>query len=395
VGEAVTLAHVARPLVLAEALDPARYEVHFACADHSRSWLAGVPHIRHWPLQSLSPDRFMAALAAGRPLYDESTLESYVEEDFRLLREIRPDLVVGDFRLSLSVSAPLAGVPFANLTNAHWSPYATVQRYPFQEHPLGKVIGIRLAEQLFHVVWPWIFRLHASSLNRVRRRHGFEPFADLRHAYTWGDYTFYADLPELVPTVGLPPTHRYLGPILWSPAVPMPPWWESIPTDRPLIYVTLGSSGQVRVLPAVISALAELPVNAMVATAGRVPAADLPPNVFSADYLPGLVAAARSALVVCNGGSATVYQALSQGKPLLGIVSNMDQHLTMGAVCDSRAGIVLRAERARRPEIAVALSTLLEARTFADAAKRVAGWCSEIKAPDRFAAEVAAICKSA
>jgi len=391
VSEAVTLAHVARPLVLAQALDPASFELHFACADHSRSWLAGAEHIRHWSLKSLSPERFMAALAAGRPIYDQNTLERYVEEDLGLLRKLRPDLVVGDFRLSLAVSAPLAGIPYINLTSAHWSPYATIGRYPFPEHPLGKVVGIALAEKLFRVARPAVFRLHAMPLNRVRRQHGLSPFADLRHAYTWGDYTFYADVPELVPTVGLPANHRYLGPILWSPMVPLPRWWESMPTDRPLVYVTLGSSGQVSVLPALIAALAKLPICAMIATAGRVSAASLPPNVFAADYLPGIAAAGRSSVVVCNGGSATVYQALSQGTPVLGIVSNMDQHLTMAAAAKAQAGILLRAEQATEGNIATSLAGLLSDAVFARGARRVAGWCAPMDAGSRFAAAVAEI----
>jgi UDP:flavonoid glycosyltransferase YjiC (YdhE family) len=32
-AEAVTLAHVGRPIALAQSLDPARFDVHVACAD--------------------------------------------------------------------------------------------------------------------------------------------------------------------------------------------------------------------------------------------------------------------------------------------------------------------------------------------------------------------------
>ena len=388
VGEAVTLAHVARPLVLANALDPARYEVIFACANQYRIWLTGSDHVRHLPLKSLSPERFVAALAAGRPVYDQGTLEGYVEEDRRILREIRPDLVVGDFRLSLAVSAPLEGVRYFNLTNAHWSPYAKLARYPFPEHPLSKRVGLPVAETLFRCVRPLIFRMHALPLNRVRKAHGLSPFADLREAYTWGDRTLYADVPELVPTADPPASHRYLGPVLWSPPAPLPSWWGSIPNDRPLVYVTMGSSGQVSALPALVSALAALPVYAMVATAGRVTMTGLPSNVYAAKYLPGMVAAGRSALVVCNGGSATVYQALSQGVPVLGIASNMDQHLTMGAVQTANAGVLVRAEQATENRVSDAVALTLNAPQFGQGAKQVAVWCSKTDAIANFLAAI-------
>ena len=51
-------------------------------------------------------------------------LRAYVDDDLALLEAVRPDVVIGDFRLSLSVSARVAGIPYVNVTNAYWSPYA-------------------------------------------------------------------------------------------------------------------------------------------------------------------------------------------------------------------------------------------------------------------------------
>src|SRR5207247_2269556 len=137
-----------------------------------------------------------------------------------------------------------------------------------------------------------------------------------------GDYTLLADLPSLVPGAALPANHRYLGPILWSPPVALPPWWHTVDDHKPVIYVTLGSSGQVELLPIVVETLGELPVTALVATAGRMELTAVPDNVRVASYLPGSAAAERSALVLCNGGSPTSYQALAAGVPVLGIASN-------------------------------------------------------------------------
>lgn len=52
-------------------------------------------------------------------------------------------------------------------------------------------------------------------------------------------------------------------------------------------------------------------------------------SVFCSAYLPGNQAAARADLVVCNGGSPTTFQALSEGVPVLGIPGNLDQFLNM------------------------------------------------------------------
>ena len=54
------------------------------------------------------------------------------------MRRVRPGVVVGDFRLSLSISARLAGIPYVALINAHWSPWST-QRFPLPELPIVNV----------------------------------------------------------------------------------------------------------------------------------------------------------------------------------------------------------------------------------------------------------------
>ncbi len=372
VGEAVTLAHVARPMVLARALDPARYEVDFAW--HPRfAYLFPASGFAMHAIESIPGPRFEAALAAGKPLYDADTLRRYVEEDLRLIALTRPDAVVGDFRLSLAVSAAVAKVPYLNLTNVYWSPYAR-QRFPVPELPVTKLLGVGLGQLAFSLARPMAFALHARALNTVRREHGLASLGhDLRRTYTWGDHTLYADIPELFATRDLPPNHHFLGGILWSPEVAKPAWWDTLPADRPVVYVTLGSSGRSDLLPVVLEALAGLPLTVIAATAGRVALPRVPANAFVADFLPGEAAAARARLVICNGGSPTTQQALAAGVPVLGIPSNLDQYLNMQAVVAAGAGHLLRAGQTSAPAVNAAASALLNGERYAESAARLAG----------------------
>jgi UDP:flavonoid glycosyltransferase YjiC (YdhE family) len=82
--------------------------------------------------------------------------------------------------------------------------------------------------------------------------------------------------------------------------------------------------------------------------------------VYVADYLPGHLAARRAALVVSNGGSTTGYQALAEGRPVLGIAANLDQYLAMTAIQDTGAGLLLRAGTLERRTLSEALSRLGE-----------------------------------
>lgn len=382
-ADAVTLAHVARPLLLARALDATRYDIHFACAESYQSFL-GQHDFHYWPLHSIPSAQFLQALATGARFHTEKTLTAYIDEDLSLLAQIRPDVVVGDMRLSLSISAARAGVTYATITNAHWSPYAVRDGYPLPEHPLTRLLGVAATRRLFGLIQPLVFAHHARPFNVLRRRYGLPPLGGLPQTYTQGDYTLYADVPELAPTANLPDHHRYIGPVVWSPDIAPPPWWDEV-AEQPCIYVTLGSSGQVELLPTVVAALAALPVTLLVATAGRLPVAGLPASVRVAEYLPGSEAARRARLVICNGGSATVYQALAEGTPVLGIASNMDQHLTMTAVERAGVGRLLRAGQVTPARVVQTVRALLEQTSYQEQAQRLAAVFSHYDARRRFA----------
>ncbi len=359
IAEAVTLAHVARPMVLAQGLSPDTHEVEFACHPRFLDLFPQVDFPLH-VIDSIPSDRFIQALAKGAPLYDLETLEHYVEAELALFADRKPDIVIGDFRLSLAVSTALSSIPYLNITNAYWSPYAE-QRFPVPELPLVKVLGVGLAQRVFDLVRPAAFAYHCLPMHRLRRRHGLPSLGfDLRRVYTHADHVLYADLPDWVPMREPPSNHHFLGPLCWSPATSPPPWWDDIPKDLPLIYITLGSSGRADLLPLLIRALEPLPVGIMAATAGRIEITTGRERVYQADYLPGEAASARARLVICNGGSPTVHQALAAGVPVLGLPTNLDQYLNMQAVVRHGAGLCLRADRANGPTVKQAVARLLE-----------------------------------
>jgi len=294
--------------------------------------------------------------------------------------------------LSLSVSARIARVTYVALTNAYWSPHSR-QHFPLPDLPLNRLVGLRLASLLFGLARPFAFALHTRPLNQVRRAHGLPSLGyDLRRVYTDADFTLYADIPEMVPCYDLPATHNYLGPVLWSPNVPFPDWWDRLPTDRPCVYVTLGSSGQSTLLPLVLDALAPLYVTVIGATAGGATTM-APSNAHLAAYLPGSAASARSSVVICNGGSPTSQQALAEGVPVLGIASNLDQFLNMEAVRRAGAGILLRSDSATPQAIRTAVQELLGRPVYRETARELARVLARYPAPARFTRVVEQLCE--
>jgi UDP:flavonoid glycosyltransferase YjiC (YdhE family) len=123
--------------------------------------------------------------------------------------------------------------------------------------------------------------------------------------------------------------------------MPLPDWWSDLPTDRPIVYVSVGSSGTQGLLETTLRALDSLPVCGIVAAADRTAQSDVPDNVFVANYLPGSQVCSVASLFVGHGGSP--YQPLEHGVPVLGVPFNIDQQLSMAGVESAGAGRALRA----------------------------------------------------
>ena len=139
----------------------------------------------------------------------------------------------------------------------------------------------------------------------------------------------------------------------------LPDWWrevEAAAAVQRIVYVNLGSSGVEGVLARVLKALEPLPVTVIAATAGRKETLPATGNSRVAEYLPGDECARLACAVVCNGGSPAVYQALAQGRPVIGLAANADQFLNMAAVDDAGCGVLLRAHSAEQSAIREAVS---------------------------------------
>ena len=369
VAEAVTLAHVARPAVLANGLDHDLYAVTFATDPRYNQLFPELSDYRY-DIWSIPSEDFLNALAKGSPLYSKRILERYVEDDLKVIDEVKPDLIVGDFRLSLSISARLRQIPYATISNVYWCVYSN-NTYTVPQLPMTRFLGIRLSNILFNMVRPLAFASHCIPLNSVRRKYGLESLGyDLRSVYTDADEVLLADIPEYFPISATARHHRYLGPIPWSPDNKLPSWWKDIDRTRPVVYVTLGSSGRIELLPIALEALAQLPVTVIATTAGRTKLDSVPDNVMISEYVPGDEAAGMASLVICNGGSLTTYQAIQNGTPVLGIVSNLDQHLNMSYFSRAGIGEVLRSEKADAQRICRLVEKLLSEPSYKDAAEK-------------------------
>jgi len=372
------MTHFTRPAVLAAALDPAEWDV-FLWAPKRYHRLLAESHYTLGDLHTLDPALFLDSLAKGRRLYTTEMLRQYVQDDTRLFKEIRPDFIIGDWRLSLCISAPLNRVPFASIFNAYWSPF---RKQPVIVPGISSTswIPLQIQEPLYAVARPFIYAYHAKPVNDVRRFFGLPPLSnDLRAIYTAGDLTLYPDIPELVPVMPRPESHQFIGPCSWTPAIAKPSWWQKVMQDpAPKIFISMGSSGPVTVIPCLLEILSKMPVIVILTTSGR-DIGKTAANVYTADLLPYEETVRHSTVVISHGGMGGIYPALAAATPMLAIPNNIDNLLSTAVLEESGAGLGIRAEKASAQNLRNAIERLRYEPAFK---KRAEEWAVIMKGYD-------------
>ena len=371
VGHDVTLAHLGRPLTLANAAIDDGWDVHLATSDR----IDTIQHDFTGPLHRLTtvdPGRFARNLAQGRPVFSARELEAQLAEDIELISATDPALIVGDFRLTMGIASRLHGVGYANLTNAYWSPWAQ-NRFTVPDLPVLRHLPSALSQALFDLARPVAFAIHARPLRQLFVRIGIKnPPDSLQTAYTFGDVQLFSDLPSVYAGAQFPPSCRFIGPVQWAPKTVRPAWWNEALEHHPLAYVCMGSSGNQNVLAKVVEALAGMGVRSMVAGSPKA-LEHSPAKAWVEPFIDGAEAAAICDIVVCNGGSPSTYQALAAGKPVVGICGNLDQYLNMHHIGRAGAGLTLRSDSLSRHRLREAADLALNDPAIRRAAQKLQG----------------------
>lgn len=362
--EGVTTAHTSRSLIIAKSLAKQGHKVILASTVLDSILKNETPadiQLLEIP-NGITPSQFSKKLHNGEFPYTVDQLKKYVEVDCTFLKNENPDVVFGDFRLSLQVSAKLADTPYVNLTNIIWSPYSAKTAVVPEVPPTRvlKSFGITVGK----LVLPMILNSILTKLNEFRSSYGLDPVKSLEEFYTQGDYIAYLDDENLMSSSVLPSHHCFLGPVVYrshNSSVELKQKLNSLPKNKNVILVTPGSSGNSKAFQKSLNYLVNSEYEVLVAgvnpssTNVKWPTAD---NIHYvgfvnlADVLP-LVDA-----VVANGGSPMSYMSLQFQKPILNLPSNMDQHFNSQAFDQKNVSRTLRTELVSKTQLFAKLKEL-------------------------------------
>lgn len=333
--ESVTLAHIIRPLSLIRLLDPNKYEIAVASAAHTQKLFQEFQNRFH-VITCQTSDSFKQALAKGTSFVDENLLRQQVKEDLALIDKLQPDIVVGDFRLSLNISARKAKKPYLNLTNLHWATF-TSKQLPTPDIPPMRLLGYPLANFIFqnfisHLL-PFILKSHAKGFNKICQEYTVPTYEKITDAYIDGDLVGLCDISQ--PHVRLNSNYVFLGPICGDSSAQLPAWFAELTseknTQQPKLYFNLGSSGDHSILDKILTEIESLNFQTIVgAPPDQIQALQSKyPAIHWSSNLPGSKICQWADIIIFNGGSPSAHQALLEGKPVIGITTNPDQVLNM------------------------------------------------------------------
>lgn len=322
IGDGVSLAHVGRALIAAGRLRDSGAEVAFATTPEFFK-LAKDEGFEPYEIFCMPREKSLRAIRRGTNELDVPMVQQYIQSDLQAIARCKPDHVVGDMRLSLNISAPLAGVPYTNIVNAYMTHHFAGADLPPRTFPGLAQLGRRASRPIYPLIKRTMLRYYASAFRRLRNRYGLPPIRDIFDVISSPHGNWIADDPIFMPCANLPEHFAYIGPLIWEPPVEPPEWIDRLDPERPTVYVTMGSTGNKEHFLRILAELNRAGYQVMTTTGGQLD--QIPDGVYAVKYARGSTLLKRSDAMVCHGGSATIYQALYAGVPPIAIPTFHDQ----------------------------------------------------------------------
>ncbi|MDT8306959.1 MAG: glycosyltransferase [Anaerolineae bacterium] len=382
------LSHTSRPLEIAKELRRMGHEVIFA-SEGEYMKLPREEGFETVPIITIDPARVLACSRSGRAnWYAYDLIQACVAAELALFEQVQPDMVLTDFRLPLSTSCELAGIPLAVILNASWTNHYTAPLKAPEHLAITRLLGKRIADWFIPWIKRFIITYDARPFNQFRREQGLGPRRNIWDVWR-GDLNLIADIPEYGPTANLPDDFHYIGPIVWEPEMAAPAWLDQLDPERPTLYFSMGSTGYARFFEQAIELYEDSAYQCIMTTAGMVTLPHVPDNFFVTEYAPGSKIMAKSDIVICHGGNGTIYQAMSQGTPIIGIPTMHDQEFNLDRVEELGIGIHLSELTFKPAHLLEAIQKVLSGREFKTNARRLQQILANYNAPKQGATLIA------
>lgn len=338
-----TLSHVSRPLEIGKVLRNKGLHILFAGFRTKKSKISFIEseEFKCLPLYEPDSDIIFNNIRKGKiEFVSDSIIDEMIKADINLLESVKPDIVLTDGHFSAMISSQIIGIPHAAIVNASSTEYRSIPYIPLFEKFLPGCIHEnrsfhRLSDRINLKLEMAVFDNTMNYFKRLSKKYSLKLPVTATNCLAGKDLTLLADIPEYFPVKNQPNNYHYIGPITWkrSTTTPKPRWWPLPDTEKPQIYLTMGTTGENNLFSLIYNQLKHSEFITIITTGSQTDKLKtISGKIYVEDYIDGELILENSQLVICHGGNGTIYQAIAMGTPIIGIPTIPDQDFNMRRV---------------------------------------------------------------
>ncbi len=381
-----------RMIEISDELKRRGYEIVFVGQGKYDFLLEGKGYIRElipYDAQWYTPQRITMMLDMDRHGNNYASLEEIREiigAEVELIRKYRPRGILTGYRMSLTVSAKLCGVPII------WSLSAALSKLYLQDVAKKTKASIAvnrnsntryrdmLAVAEDKIACTRLLKECKTSAvwNSFLQSHGHLPFRSDLDIYT-GDLNLMSDAAELFPQLEETEEYRFIGPILNSQYIPMPEAVQKVMAEnngRKKVLISVGSGGKKELFLTILRATLGFDCDFFISVVGildREDVKDFPSNYCFCDKFPLIEIASLCDLAIIQGGQGTLYATLTAQCPFVSLPATFEQkHNIQNLLNHYACGEMITSYQVNKENIRSALTKVLEDPQYKEAAIQVA-----------------------
>lgn len=309
-----TLSHLGRSFSIAGWLEESGCEVHTGISQSRMEWASGFhPHC-HVIREMWEPSGI--SFPCLQWFSDSDYIEACVRSQEDLVRQIKPDLIIGIFDYISSMSS--GSIPRLCLNGACMLPaYDGV--LGFDDHESDERSR---QKHLFDLFWSF----SAKVFHESRKRRG-QSLPVMPGELLEGDFNLIYEIPEISRLKRTPRNYCFIGPVVWDgweKNGDKLPWHRD--KDSPIVYLNCGTFRlEQSIMQSMIAGALNAGFRVLVSGCGNGSIVESSERLISWPFMAPSVATGLSDLVVCTGGTGVCYTNLLNAVPSLVVPMQPEQ----------------------------------------------------------------------
>ena len=325
------LSHYLRCLVLANRYSRDDYEILFHHSDNYANFIS-EHHYDTFRCEQFDPVYAIECSTKFSFIWlNEKDIERIYLSQLSAIRDLKPDLVIGDAAPCLKMASESAGVEYVAVMNGYLTRFYSFTRKLSRTHKAHGFLSLlpaTLADKITHFAEQQKFIDVHRPFKNLRAKYKLKELKNYLYEIE-GDQNLICDLPDLFPQKDLPENFRFIPPLIYRNARAEGDWLLHLDKNKPVICVCMGSTGNWEALKFLNH---QRYADYTIITAGDTGKVIRGEHILAQDFANLDEVLEHSDLMICHGGNGTIYCGLTKGVFMLCLTSHFEQEWNVHAL---------------------------------------------------------------